>query len=484
MRFAAEPAAAYSGDGYDLVTMFDCLHDMGDPVGAARHVRSTLAPDGTWMIVEPRAGDRTEDNFNPVGRAYYAFSTLLCTPGVALAGGRARARRAGRRGADPRRRRGGRVHALPPRGRDAVQPRLRGAALTLAGRPRSAPAAGAPREQSRARYPDAHGHVERDGVRIAYEVYGSDGPAVLLLPAWSIVHSRMWKAQIPYLARHCRVVTFDGRGNGRSDRPVGASAYADAEFTADALAVMDATGLERATLVGLSAGARWGSLLAAGHPERVDGLVAIAPARPAAGPPRRCVRGGAEPRRRVGDVRPPFLHGGLSRVPRVLLRAGVQRAALDQADRGRHRLGARDDARDAGLHGPRGAAGRRRAARGDARAHPLPRARHPGRRRPHLPARAGCGVRRRHGRGAAHARGRRPPADRQGSGADQPGAARRHRAAAARHPPAARPGPRAGARSSSPRPSGSGTRGATSRSRTSSACSIPSCRSTGSPSIR
>jgi len=62
------------------VTMFDCLHDMGDPVGAARHVRSTLAGDGTWMIVEPKAGDRVEDNLNPVGRAYYAFSMLLFTP--------------------------------------------------------------------------------------------------------------------------------------------------------------------------------------------------------------------------------------------------------------------------------------------------------------------------------------------------------------------------------------------------------------------
>ncbi len=79
-RFQIEPAAAYSGTGYDLVTMFDCLHDMGDPVGAARHVRSTLGPDGTWMIVEPHAGDRIEENLNPVGRAYYAFSTLLCTP--------------------------------------------------------------------------------------------------------------------------------------------------------------------------------------------------------------------------------------------------------------------------------------------------------------------------------------------------------------------------------------------------------------------
>ena len=79
-HFEVAPAASYPGEGYDLVTMFDCLHDMGDPVGAARHVRSTLAPDGTWMIVEPAAGDRVEDNLNPVGRAYYAFSTLLCTP--------------------------------------------------------------------------------------------------------------------------------------------------------------------------------------------------------------------------------------------------------------------------------------------------------------------------------------------------------------------------------------------------------------------
>ncbi|TML63211.1 MAG: methyltransferase domain-containing protein [Actinobacteria bacterium] len=80
VRFELAPAAAYSGEGYDLVTMFDCLHDMGDPAGAARHVRGTLAPDGTWMIVEPMAGDRVEDNLNPVGRAYYGFSTLLCTP--------------------------------------------------------------------------------------------------------------------------------------------------------------------------------------------------------------------------------------------------------------------------------------------------------------------------------------------------------------------------------------------------------------------
>jgi SAM-dependent methyltransferase len=80
VQFEAAPAAEHPGEGYDLATMFDCLHDMGDPVGAARHVRQVLAPEGTWLIVEPMAGDRVEDNLNPVGRAYYGFSTFLCTP--------------------------------------------------------------------------------------------------------------------------------------------------------------------------------------------------------------------------------------------------------------------------------------------------------------------------------------------------------------------------------------------------------------------
>jgi SAM-dependent methyltransferase len=80
VRFETAPASGHPGGGYDLVTMFDCLHDMGDPVSAARHVRQALADDGTWMIVEPMAGDRVEDNLNPVGRAFYGFSTFLCTP--------------------------------------------------------------------------------------------------------------------------------------------------------------------------------------------------------------------------------------------------------------------------------------------------------------------------------------------------------------------------------------------------------------------
>ena len=79
-HFEVASGQTFPGTGYDLVTMFDCLHDMGDPVGAARQVRQALADDGTWMIVEPLAGDRVEDNLNPVGRAYYGFSALLCTP--------------------------------------------------------------------------------------------------------------------------------------------------------------------------------------------------------------------------------------------------------------------------------------------------------------------------------------------------------------------------------------------------------------------
>lgn len=79
-RFEVASAKDYPGDGYDLVTVFDALHDMGDPVGAAAHVRETLAPEGTWMLVEPYAADTIEGNLNPVGRIYYGASTLLCVP--------------------------------------------------------------------------------------------------------------------------------------------------------------------------------------------------------------------------------------------------------------------------------------------------------------------------------------------------------------------------------------------------------------------
>ncbi|MGH3030955.1 MAG: alpha/beta fold hydrolase [Gaiellaceae bacterium] len=133
------------------------------------------------------------------------------------------------------------------------------------------------REQTRARYPDEEGFVERDGVRVYYEVYGAGEPTVFLLPTWSIIHSRHWKMQIPYLARHFRVLTFDGRGNGRSDRPEGVAAYAEPQHAADALAVMDATDTEQAVLVSLSLGAQRALVLAASQPERVAAAGFICP---------------------------------------------------------------------------------------------------------------------------------------------------------------------------------------------------------------
>jgi pimeloyl-ACP methyl ester carboxylesterase len=129
---------------------------------------------------------------------------------------------------------------------------------------------------TRARYPDADGCVEPDGVRVAYEIYGAGEPSVLLLPTSEIVHSRAWKCQIPYLARHARVVTFDRRGNGRSDRPAEAGAYDRRETALDALAVLDATGVARAVVVSWC-GAGDDLMVAAEHPERVTALVLIAP---------------------------------------------------------------------------------------------------------------------------------------------------------------------------------------------------------------
>jgi SAM-dependent methyltransferase len=130
VRFEVATARTYPGSGYDLVACFDCLHDMGDPVGASRHVLETLDVDGTWLIVEPYAGDKLEDNLTPLGRMGYAASTLICTPDVARTRGRGRARFSGGRNASAR---GGyrrRVHALSPRGRDALQSCARGATLS------------------------------------------------------------------------------------------------------------------------------------------------------------------------------------------------------------------------------------------------------------------------------------------------------------------------------------------------------------------
>jgi pimeloyl-ACP methyl ester carboxylesterase/predicted glycosyltransferase len=129
----------------------------------------------------------------------------------------------------------------------------------------------------RAMEPERSGQIVRDGVALHFDLYGEGEATVFLLPSWSIVHSRLWKAQVPHLARHHRVLTMDGRGNGRSGRPVGSAAYAETEFAADALAVMDATLTDRAVLVSFSLGAIRALLLAAEHPERVAGALFIAP---------------------------------------------------------------------------------------------------------------------------------------------------------------------------------------------------------------
>ena len=136
----------------------------------------------------------------------------------------------------------------------------------------------------RARLPDATGVVERDGIRVGYEVFepttGRPGPTLVFLTSWAVVHMRQWKLQVPALARRFRVVTVEGRGNGVADRPAGPAAYADDEYVADVVAAMDATGVERAVLVGLSLGARHALQLAAAHPGRVAGVVAAAPTMP------------------------------------------------------------------------------------------------------------------------------------------------------------------------------------------------------------
>jgi pimeloyl-ACP methyl ester carboxylesterase len=140
----------------------------------------------------------------------------------------------------------------------------------------------APRELSneggRARLPDASGFATSpDGVRIAFDVYGSGSPTLVLLPSAPIIHSRQWKAQVPYLSRRWRVITYDGRGNGRSERPADPDAYHEDRFVADLEAVMDATGTQRAVLVGLCGDGVWRSIrFAASNPDRVLGIVAFA----------------------------------------------------------------------------------------------------------------------------------------------------------------------------------------------------------------
>jgi pimeloyl-ACP methyl ester carboxylesterase/UDP:flavonoid glycosyltransferase YjiC (YdhE family) len=129
----------------------------------------------------------------------------------------------------------------------------------------------------KARQPDHCGYAVNDGVRIYYEVHGSGDTTILLLPTWSIVDSGVWKMQVPYLSRHFRVVTYDPRGNGRSDRPTTVQAYTEDVLTADVLAVLDATETNAAIAISYCASTARDLLLARDNPSRVHGLVILSP---------------------------------------------------------------------------------------------------------------------------------------------------------------------------------------------------------------
>ena len=208
----------------------------------------------------------------------------------------------------------------------------------------------------RAAIPVRDGYVDRDGVEIFYEVYGDGEPTVLLLPSSPTIHSRQWKGQIPYLSRHFRVVTFDGRGNGRSGRPTGPQSYIDEEFVADTVAVMDETGTESAVAVVLCH--VWqGFELAAEHPERVSGVVAIAPGVPLGAPSTRWQHWDGElddPQEWEMFNRRFWQEGGYPALGRVLLQPDPPRTSLDQATGGCHRVVLRGRRRGNGDLGGRG----------------------------------------------------------------------------------------------------------------------------------
>src|ERR1700722_11068224 len=125
----------------------------------------------------------------------------------------------------------------------------------------------------RAKMPAQEGFVDRNGVKLHYEMYGHGTETIVFVPPWSITHARVYKAQLPYFSERFRCVTYDGRGNGKSDRPEQVAAYSLANFAGDALAVMDATATDKAIVVGLSYGAMLTCIVAAHHPERVKAAI-------------------------------------------------------------------------------------------------------------------------------------------------------------------------------------------------------------------
>ena len=359
---------------------------MGDPVGAARHVREATR-DGR-DVADRRAACRRPRRGQPQpGRP--RLLRVLHAPlhaGVALAGGRARAGRAGGRGAHPRRRHERRLHALPPRGRDAVQPRPRGAALTLAdarsGRRRG-------RRASRRAPATPTRRATSSATACASSTRSSAAArrrCCCSRPGRSSTRVR-WKMQVPYLARHFRVITFDGRGNGLSDRPE------------------DAGGVRRGRVRGRRARrprrhgdrahrswsvTRWaaqrGLLLAANHPERVRASSSSGPR--CRSPPRRHGHG---PRPRSRTSWTPTRawakynrHYWLSDYAGFLSRSSSRRCSPSRTRPSRSRTASagvcETDAGDADRTTHGGALRRGETARGARRARPLPGARDPRRR--------------------------------------------------------------------------------------------------------
>ena len=266
----------------------------------------------------------------------------------------------------------------------------------------------------RALEPELQGRVEVDGVGIGYEVFGSGPRTIVLAPAWAIVNSHFWKAQVPYLARRFRVVTWDTAGSGRSDRTHDPAHHS--RGVRNTVAVLDATDTERALLVGLSLGAATSLFTATLHPERVAGVVAIGSTIPLLvdGPSLDgdAVRRGPRHRRGLGALDPGLMAARLPRLRRALLARDVPRAALREADRGLRRLGPR--LRPRGARGDDGlAAGLRRRASRPRRWSPACAARcwriH-GDERPHLAARVRAPRRRADRRRARRPRGLRPRA--------------------------------------------------------------------------
>ena len=183
----------------------------------------------------------------------------------------------------------------------------------------------------RALEPDLVGAVDNDGVSIHYEVFGSGPTTVFLMPTFPIVDSRMWKAQVPYLARHFRVLTADPRGHGRSDRPQDPAAYGDDAYASDVIAVLDATGTESAFLVSLCLGAKWAVMVAAAAPEP-GARTGLDRDRP---------RGTGRPRRRPSRSSTTPAGSTTTRLGRAPQRAHGPGALLDEGLRRPGRVGAR-----------------------------------------------------------------------------------------------------------------------------------------------